>query len=54
MGNKIGFLEKVNDTLADKVVKQIKKDIDAEDTTAIYELLEDVPEKKLKGYLPEK
>ena len=43
----------MNDTLLDKVVRQIKKDITNEDTTAIYELLEYVPEENLKAFLPE-
>lgn len=43
----------MGDTLLDKVVRQIKKDINNEDTTAIYELLEHAPEEVLKAYLPE-
>ena len=43
----------MGDTLIDKVIRQIQKDLNAEDKTAIYELLKDVPEDKLKGYLPE-
>lgn len=39
--------------LLDLVVDQIKKDIQVEDTTAIYELLEFSPEENLKAYLPE-
>jgi len=40
--------------LVDDVIEQIKKDIADGDVTAIDELLKFVPEKNLKGYLPEK
>lgn len=39
--------------LIDDVIEQIKKDIADGDVTAIDELLKFVPEKYLKGYLPE-
>jgi len=37
----------------DKVMEQIKKDVEAGDMTAIEELLRDVPDESLKYYLPE-
>jgi len=37
----------------DKVLEQIKKDVEAGDMTAIEELLRDVPDESLKSYLPE-
>ena len=37
----------------DKVMEQIKKDVEAGDMTAIEELLRDVPDESLKSYLPE-
>jgi len=39
--------------LVDKVLNQIKKDVAAGDVTAIEELVAGIPEKQLKGYLPE-
>jgi hypothetical protein len=40
-------------TLIDKVISQIESDMLAGDTTAIYELLAQVPEESLKAFLPE-
>tara|TARA_R100000231_G_C5202572_1_gene127863 strand:- start:16 stop:174 length:159 start_codon:yes stop_codon:yes gene_type:complete len=42
------------DTLIDRVIKQIKKDIEDGDFTAIDELLRFIPKDILIGYLPEK
>ena len=39
--------------LLDAVFEQIKKDLESGDCTALFELLNAVPEKNLKGYLPE-
>ena len=39
--------------LLNKVLSQIQKDIEAEDLTAIEELLTHVPYEYLVGYLPE-
>ena len=41
------------DQLVDKVLKQIKKDVEAGDMTAIEELLGDVSEKNLRSFLSE-
>ncbi len=45
--------DSMSDELFDKVVEQIKDDIENKDLTAIYELLKFVPEKNLKAFLPE-
>ncbi len=37
----------------DKVIDQIKNDIDDGDVTAIYEMLQSVPKDVLIAYLPE-
>lgn len=37
----------------DLVLEQIVKDVESSDLTAIEELLKDVPDTKLIGYLPE-
>ena len=37
----------------DKVIEQISKDLEFGDTTALEELLRDVPDESLKSYLPE-
>jgi hypothetical protein len=39
--------------LIDKVIEQIRTDIENEDLTAIEELLRFVPEKYLRGFLSE-
>lgn len=39
--------------LVDKVIEQIKLDLEAGDTTALVELLMNVPVKYLRGFLPE-
>lgn len=39
--------------LIDRVLEQIKTDIENGDLTAIAELLKSVPERDLVGYLPE-
>jgi hypothetical protein len=39
--------------LLDWVVDQIKKDVDAGDFTAIYEMLLELPDETLIAYLPE-
>ena len=39
--------------LVDKVLEQIKKDVEVGDMTAVEELLRDVPDEILKSYLPE-
>ena len=39
--------------LLDAVLKQMQKDFDAQDFTAIEDLLTHVPLKYLEGYLPE-
>ena len=39
--------------LVDKVLEQIKKDVEAGDMTAIEELLGEVPEKNLRSFLSE-
>ena len=41
------------DQLITKVVQQIQKDLDVGDTSAIEEMLDDLPEKKLEGFLSE-
>jgi len=41
------------EVLLDQVLDQIKKDVDAGDFTAIYELLLELPDETLVGYLPE-
>ncbi len=43
----------MNEVLIDRVIEQIRKDLDSEDVTAIYELLAHLPEKVLEAYLPE-
>jgi hypothetical protein len=43
----------MNEVLIDQVIEQIRKDLDSEDVTAIYELLAHLPEKVLQAYLPE-
>jgi len=43
----------MDEKLLDLVTEQIKIDIENEDTTAIYELLNFVPEENLKGFLSE-
>ena len=45
-----GFIEF---DLLKKVVDQIKEDADFGDYTTIEELLKDIPEEKLQGFLPE-
>ena len=44
--------KKMNE-LIDKVLKQMQRDFDAQDITAVEELLTFVPIKYLQGYLPE-
>ena len=40
-------------SLIDKVIEQIRRDLDFGDSTALEELLKNTPEKDLKEYLPE-
>ena len=41
------------DQLITKVIEQIEKDLDVGDTTAINELLDELPEKNLESFLSE-
>ena len=41
------------DKLIDKVLKQMQRDFDDQDITAVEDLLTFVPIKYLEGYLPE-
>ena len=41
------------DQLITLVIKQIEKDLDVGDTTAINELLDELPEKNLESFLSE-
>jgi len=41
------------DQLITKVIEQIQKDLDVGDSTAISELLDDLPEKTLESFLSE-
>jgi hypothetical protein len=41
------------EVLLDQVLDQIKKDVDAGDFTAIYEMLLELPNETLLVYLPE-
>lgn len=41
------------DQLITKVVQQIQKDLDVGDTSAIEEMLDDLPETKLESFLSE-
>jgi hypothetical protein len=43
----------IREQLLDDVVEQIQRDLDNGDTTAIYELLEQLPDAVLEAYLPE-
>ncbi len=43
----------INEVLVDRVIEQIRRDLDSEDVTAIYELLAYLPAKVLEAYLPE-
>ena len=45
--------EDAKQKLIDAVIEQIKEDVASGDLTAVDELLTFVPEKNLKGYLPE-
>ena len=40
-------------SMIDKVLEQIKKDVEAGDMTSIEELLNEVPEKNLRSFLSE-
>ena len=40
--------------LIDSVIKQIVRDVNAHDFTAIDELLKQVPDQYLRGFLPER
>lgn len=42
-----------NEQLVDRVIDQIEADIEAGDVTALAELLRQIPEPLLKGFLPE-
>ena len=42
-----------NQKLIDAVIKQIRKDINTGDETAIEELISTLPHHRLLGYLPE-
>ena len=37
----------------ESAIEQIKKDLEACDETAIYEMLQSVPQENLRAYLPE-
>ena len=39
--------------LIDKVLEQIKKDVEMKDLTAIEELIKDIPKNKLKAFISE-
>ncbi len=43
----------MNEVLIDRVIEQIRKDLDNGDVTAIFELLVYIPDKALEAYLPE-
>ncbi len=43
----------IREQLLDDVVEQIQRDLDNGDTTAIYELLDHLPDAVLEAYLPE-
>lgn len=43
----------MNQLLMDRVIKQIKEDVVNEDYTAIEELLQLIPERNLRAFLPE-
>ena len=48
-----GISEAVAQELMDQVIMQIKQDCDTGDYTAIEELINDIPEDKLRGFLSE-
>jgi|APGre2960657373_1045057.scaffolds.fasta_scaffold19338_3 hypothetical protein len=43
----------MNELLINEVIKQIKEDVVNEDYTAIEELLQLIPERNLRAFLPE-
>jgi hypothetical protein len=43
----------LDDDLLDAVLKQIKKDFEDQDETALYELLSNLPKRRLLAYLPD-
>ena len=43
----------MNEALIDRVLKQIEQDVGNQDFTAIEELLQFVPEDRLRAFLPE-
>jgi len=43
----------MDEVLIQRVLKQIEKDVEDQDFTALVEMLEYVPERILKGFLPE-
>ena len=55
---KVGLMKKIErigvmNKLIDDVLKQIKKDVESGDMTAIEELISEVSQKNLKGFLSE-
>ncbi len=46
-------MDYLDDPLIEAVVEQIKVDIIEQDETALYELLNFLPKRRLMGYLPE-
>lgn len=46
-------MEMFDDHLLDAVVEQIKKDFEEQDETALYELLSNLPKRRLMAYLPD-
>jgi hypothetical protein len=43
----------IGDNIVERVIEQIKYDLDDKDFSALYELLEMIPKEKLNAYLPE-
>ena len=55
---KVGLMKKIErigvmNKLIDDVLRQIKKDVESGDMTAIEELISEVSQKNLKGFLSE-
>lgn len=46
-------MDMFDDQLLDAVVDQIKKDFEEQDETALYELLSNLPKRRLMAYLPD-
>jgi len=43
----------MDEVLMDRVLKQIEQDVKNQDFTAIEELLQQIPEQRLRAFLPE-